>query len=407
MPAAIRMPVVGGLPVGRVVVGVVGIGVPLGDASLVGRVGVAAGIVRVGDVGEGGRQERDRRACCAVCRQHVERQPVLARVARQMQHVATAAQPGGDGEGEAGGPAAILDVVAVEVDRGVILRGVPPARFLPGPAGADHAARRQVDRGAVAALRPGVGDGAATDALRKIPRRQDQAQRAGPGERVGEAVEPAGQDRRVLDTSVQVRRLLGRVTRGDQHRAAGGEAQARMRAACRGGRARGQRMTAAMKRLLPDDHGAGRGIGRHPHPVPPPQCERQGGGDGRAVDLGHCAMRADGQGRRPIGDHRLHVPDQAGPHQRGPGAGRPGVALRAGRDGDVGAEMDRLAGALERLVEQIGPILVAPARPLRVRVGADHAQQPGAVGAPVPHADMRHDGLAGPCGQAGQVAGDR
>ncbi len=116
---------------------------------------------------------------------------------------------------------------------------------------------------------------------------------------------------------------------------------------------------------------------------------------------------ADGKDRRAVGDHGLHAPVQAGPHQGGPGAGGTGVAARAGRDRDVGAEVDRLARALERLVEQRRKVLVAPPRPLRVRVGADHPQQPGAVGAAVAHADMRHDGLAGPCGQAGEVAGDR
>ncbi len=55
------------------------------------------------------------------------------------------------------------------------------------------------------------------------------------------------------------------------------------------------------------------------------------------------------------------------------------------------AKMNRLAGALERLVEQVRAILVAPAWPLRVRVGADHAQQAGAVAAAIAHADMRHD----------------
>ena len=60
--------------------------------------------------------------------------------------------------------------------------------------------------------------------------------------------------------------------------------------------------------------------------------------------------------------------------------------------------MDRLARAFERLIEQPREVLVAAARSLRVRVGADHAQQPDTEGTAVTHADMRHDGLARPRG---------
>ena len=99
-----------------------------------------------------------------------------------------------------------------------------PGGLPPRPAGADHAAGRQVARRTMAELRPGIGDVAAGDALGEVPRREHRAQRRRAGERVGEAVEPAGQDRRILDAAIQVAVLVGHIARADQHRATGGDA---------------------------------------------------------------------------------------------------------------------------------------------------------------------------------------
>ena len=94
---------------------------------------------------------------------------VLPLVAGQVQRVGAAWHVRRDGPGEIGIPAAIVEIAVVELDRGVVLRGMAPAHFLPGPAGADHGAVGKVDEVAVAGLRAGVGDDLGRDADREIP----------------------------------------------------------------------------------------------------------------------------------------------------------------------------------------------------------------------------------------------
>src|SRR5437763_15604201 len=69
--AVVSMPIVGGAPVNWIVVGIVGRSAPGGGASLVRGVGVAAGVIGVGLVGEGRGQERE--IGRASCRERVAR----------------------------------------------------------------------------------------------------------------------------------------------------------------------------------------------------------------------------------------------------------------------------------------------------------------------------------------------
>ena len=169
--AVVAMAVVGGPAIDRVVVRV-GCGAPGGHAGAERRVHVAARVVGIGLVGEGRGQDGDRRVRPRPRRQHVERQPVLAALAGQVQRVGAARQVRRHLQAGVGLPPAIVDVVVVEVDRGVVGRRMAPAGLAPAPVRADHAAGRQVHRLAVAGLRAGVGDARAADALREVPGRE-------------------------------------------------------------------------------------------------------------------------------------------------------------------------------------------------------------------------------------------
>src|SRR5690242_12334451 len=96
-----------------------------------------------------------------------------------------------------------------------------------------------------------------------------------------------------------------------------------------------------------------------------------------------------------------------GPEQHGPGTSSGGATGRAFGDQGVGAEMDRLVAALQRAVEARREILELHARPIRVRVTADHAYEARAVGTCGLQTDAGDDILAGPNREAVEISGDR
>ena len=138
--------------------------------------------------------------------------------AGEVQQIAAAAQPVRHGEAEPRFPAAILQVVGVEMDCRVILRRVPPAMLLPGPVRAHHAARRQVHHAAVTLLRTQIGDLGAVDVAREIPGGQHVQRRQ--TQRLRPAIDRPGQHARRLDLAGEMPRRRVGVLRGNQHRPA-------------------------------------------------------------------------------------------------------------------------------------------------------------------------------------------
>ena len=176
--AAVAMLVVGRASVDRIVVGIVWIGSPCGDSVVVRLVDAGALMIGVGLIGEGRGQERDRRERPLPRRQHVERQPVLAVIAGQMQRIGAAAQIVRHGPGEIRVPFAIAQIVGMEMDRTVVARRVAPALLAAGPTRTDHGSCRHVHQPAVACLRTDVLDILHVDAARKVPACQQVAGRA-------------------------------------------------------------------------------------------------------------------------------------------------------------------------------------------------------------------------------------
>src|SRR5215831_2845799 len=106
----------------------------------------------------------------------------------------------GDGHLEIGIPAAIVEVVLMKMDRGVMPWPMPPGCLFAGPARAAYRPRRQVAEGALQRVRPAVEDAVACYFLAEIPIR-------GTGGRVGlqrgARVMRAAHDGGVLDPAVE------------------------------------------------------------------------------------------------------------------------------------------------------------------------------------------------------------
>src|ERR1700758_1551567 len=73
------------------------------------------------------------------------------------------------GPGELDLPAAIAQIVVMEMDRAVVMRCMTPALLVSAPSGANHGAHRCVDQRAMASMRTDVVDRVAVDAEREIP----------------------------------------------------------------------------------------------------------------------------------------------------------------------------------------------------------------------------------------------
>ena len=139
-----------------------------------------------------------------------EGQVLLVVAGRQPGGIDAARQVVRDGELECDGPAGVLEVVAMEVDRGVLLRRLAPV----GPAAAEvvsgDAARRQVDETAVAGVAGGVPDVVRRDVEPEVPGTDEVAAEAVEVIRGGlqranlRFGERAGEDARTIDAAVEV-----------------------------------------------------------------------------------------------------------------------------------------------------------------------------------------------------------
>ena len=204
------MMIVGREAVVLVVVGIVGGGLPVGDALAERLVVQAAREVGVDLVGEGRDEIEDLGLRLADLRPHEERNDVAVRAAAQLHAVDAALQVLRHREAEVVGPAAVVQVVVVEMDRAVVMRRALPVALGAGPGRALHRARRQVDQLAVQAVGAGVLDLHRLHAAGEIPGRD------------------AG-DRRRLDLAVEA--ALRRPVAGRPPRRSGSAARRRARAA--------------------------------------------------------------------------------------------------------------------------------------------------------------------------------
>ena len=218
------MVVVGRQPEVGVLVRGPGPGVPRPDPLPIDVVGHPARDVRVDDVGERGDEDAGRRLRPASRRAHEERDHVLDTAARQPRGVDAAPEVGGHLEGEVRLPAAVVEVVVVEVDGGVVLRRVAPAHLLASPARALHSPRGDVHQLSMQTVRPHVHDALARGLAGEIPGRHRACGRSGGRQRVHLGpVERVTQEERRLDLPVEVGGRGPAPQRGDEERGAGVE----------------------------------------------------------------------------------------------------------------------------------------------------------------------------------------
>ena len=142
--AAVGMLVVGRSTIFGVLGGIPRIGTPLGLTRAKGVVDIVALMVAIDLVGEGRCQKDDRRSRGARRWQHIDRHDVLDVVTAQADAVNPGGQSGGNIEDEVGLPAAIVEIVFMKMDGGVVARLMPPAGLFAGPTRAAHRACRQV-----------------------------------------------------------------------------------------------------------------------------------------------------------------------------------------------------------------------------------------------------------------------
>src|SRR6516164_4428798 len=167
--AAVRVLVVGRRAIFGVLVGIPRIGMPLGLPSAKGVVDATALMIAIDLVGESGGQKDDRRRRGSGRWQHIDRHDVLDIVTAQADAVNPGGHSGGNLEDEVGFPAAIVEIVLVEMNRGIVARPMPPIGLFAGPARAAHRARRQVAQMAVQTVRPAVDDPVGRDLGAEVP----------------------------------------------------------------------------------------------------------------------------------------------------------------------------------------------------------------------------------------------
>src|SRR6516165_11304397 len=99
---------------------------------------------RTAGVEEGRGQKDDRRSRDARRWQRIDRHDVLDVVTAQADAVNPGGHPDGNLEDEVGLPAAIIEIIFMKMDGGVVARLTPPAGLFTGPTRAAHRACRQV-----------------------------------------------------------------------------------------------------------------------------------------------------------------------------------------------------------------------------------------------------------------------
>ena len=376
-----------------------------------------AGDVRVDDVGERGHEHADVSRPLAPRRPNEERDHVLD-VARLEPHgVDAAPEPLRHRVGEVRRPAAVVQVVVVEVDGAVLLRRVAPAHLAPRPVGPHHGARREVHQLAVEPVRSHVDRAGARRVPGEVPERDQVAARRAARLRELRRLERSVVDRRALDLPVVVAGHWRAAESGHQERRAAVEGGCAIED--RGGDARVVRPDARREGRLADGQRArGRVVGR-PHAVPGSRQEglpdvhrvdpapavphqrtgaarvdeqREAGAACRVVSGDDALLSPVGQGR-PDGRHQREAPEP--PERRGI------------RHAEVGAERHRLdaRGVVWRERRRNG--LLLDAGPRGIRIARDQADQARLVRRRGGARHLEGDRLAWSHGEAIGVASQR
>jgi hypothetical protein len=264
-----------------------------------------------------------------------------------------APEPRGHREREVVRPAGVVQIVLVEVDRAVLLRGPRPVHLGAGPVEARHRPRRAVHGLAVEPVGGAVGDALGGDVGSQVPRRHHRGLEPGrpggldEGGHLG-ARERAVRRARAVDLAVEVGGGAeppghpGRIPRPPgrhQERARAQAGRERDRARDLDRRLGAERE--APDALLPERDRARGGIPGERHEVPAPLGERGPGGD--PLDA-PAAVSQDGRQRPALVERQGH----AGARRLRPGAeDRLGAVARPGRP-HQGLEGEALEGGEDR-----------------------------------------------------------
>ena len=159
------------------------------EAALHLHVGVVGEVMRVGIGHEGGAggEEGDRRSGLPERRIHEEGDPLGDLAGREPRRIEPARQVGRQNQLEIRRPAAIGEIILVEMHRGIMRRPLRPAHHAAVPMGARHAARRQIDQLSVQPVPALVLGALGPDAGAEIPGRDEPVHDGG---RHGSGIEP-------------------------------------------------------------------------------------------------------------------------------------------------------------------------------------------------------------------------
>ena len=391
---AVAVEIVGREAVILVVVGIVGGGLPVGDPFAERLVEDAPREIGVDLIGEGRGDVADLAARLADLRAHEEGDDIAMRPAAQLDAVDAASHVLGNREAEIVGPAAIVQVVVVEMDGGVLMRRCLPVALLAGPRRALHGAGRQVHQPAVQPVRPAILDLHGGHAAGEVPRRH-------------------ARDARRLDLAVEaaLRRTVARCLGADQDGLWRVEGEGRRRGI---GLALVVDGEGALQWLLAHAQHAGRGIGAGPHAIP----------DARAQFLAHHDARiAAFQRHAVLCQHQREARTCRGfaPRDHGLrpvlGQGRPDQRLDRERalqrhvpgapDQRIGAGPGVLLARGEAAVEQFGLVFEFGRQSAGIGIATDDAHQHGVIRARARARNLEGDLFAGPYRDAVGIAGQR
>ncbi len=413
---AVGMAVVGRGAIDRVLIGVVRISTPTSDTPMISLIRIAARVIGIGLVSEGRGEESDRGKRPLSGRQDVKGQPILARFAFEMERIGAALQAGRNRPSEARLPAAIVEIVVVEMDGAIITGSVPPAHLAPAPASADDGARRQIDEPAMARPWPDIGDLLRVDAEGKIPAGEELgAELVHRGQRARKGLDKGAEKRRVLDLSGEMAKGRVLALRRDEHTGLRRKDEpSRLRSHDDG--------RCLIEPLLAERHPSRGRIDAEPQAIPLPWLHRRLGAKPQFARALFIRREARLGAARPDRQHdgalpafhrkdglRLRVGRRLGAklHQRGQAEGKAQVALRTPLDESVRAEADLLAPPLEAFREDARQILEAHSRTRRIGIAAHDAHEARPIRAGFAQAHMRDEGLARTVREAVEISGDR
>ncbi len=339
-----------------------------------------------------------------------------------------AAQALGHAEREVGQPAAVVDVVVVEMDGAILLRRQSPVHLCAVPVPALHGAGRQVDDLAVVPAGREIADARGRRVLREVPDRGDvrEAERLG---RIadtaggGRGIDGAGEQPHGVDLAVVVA-VQDRPSAGHELGDPGGHGERRIALVDGGGRNDGALLAVGIEsrigreRLLPDARLLSLGIETGADAIPFARQQRPPDGDrDRLAPVAEQERDAAGlvddqgpalfAGRQPMGDQALPAlcrrgrPDHGGDGEALEPIEHGGAGHHDGRAGMHGLQPPAVVPAHRRL-QDFG----LEARSGRIGVAVDEPHDIGAIGRNAVAAHHEADRLARHGTEAIRIAKD-